>query len=153
MWFCINFLLTACVLAEVTETVELYPLLPFRGMWFCINFLFTACVLHALRIRTGVGRQDELCSKQLLEDELEHNWHYAVKWKKSDQTKKLCKWGYVRSGHRVTHKSKGIKTRAKTHLKRKQHTSFLQLITPRSTTKCSRYVLSVLSFSCSYVEL
>jgi ApbE superfamily uncharacterized protein (UPF0280 family) len=64
---------------------------------------------------------------------------------------KKCKWGYMRSGHSVTHKNKRIKTRAKTHLKEK--TSFLQLITARSTTKCSRYVLSDPNFSCSYVEL
>jgi hypothetical protein len=56
--------------AEVKETAELHLYSPFRGM-ILYPFL-TACVLHALRIRTGVGRQDGLCSKQLPKDELEH---------------------------------------------------------------------------------
>jgi hypothetical protein len=71
--------------------------------------------------------------------------------KKSD--KKMQMWLRERSGQSVTHKSKGIKTRAKTHLKRKQNTGFLQLITARSTTKRSRYALGVPSLSCSYVDL
>ena len=51
-----------------------------------------------------------------------------------------------------TYQGKGKNTpEKKTHTH--THTSFLQLITARSTTQCSRYVLSVPSFSCSYVEL
>ena len=131
---------------QVTDRVELH-LYSTSGHVILYSRLIHCMCANALRIHTGAGRQDELCSKQLLKDELQRNWHYGVKWKKSDQIKNYANGAGARSDQVIVAltRTKVSETRAQTHLKRKWNTRFLQLIN-------STYVLSVPSFSCSYVE-